>query len=97
MPLLRIYSDDTLVMRMTPPPAFHIILRVFNHLWKAIEEISDEHRRLLQEFAIRHNCMRKSYWSKKFEGNECAKLMTTISYSTDVEPQFTLPGFEAHI
>ena len=97
LPILKTDSDDTLIMKLTPPPTLHILLGIFNHIWKAIEEISAEHRRVLQEFAMRHSCMRESYWSKTFEGNECAKLMTKISSSTDVQPLLTLPGIEAHI
>ena len=84
-------------MELTPKPSLHIILGIFIHLRKAREEIIGEHRRVLQEFAIRHNCMRESYWSKTFEGNECAKLMTMISSSTDVEPLLTHPSIEANI
>ena len=97
LPLFENIRNDTHVMKLTPPPALHILLGIFNHLWKAIEGISGEHSRVLQDFAMQHNCMRESYWSKTFEGNECARLMTKISSSKDVDPLLTLPGIETHI
>ena len=57
LPLLKTDSDDTLVMELAPTPALHIILGISNHLWIAKEEIIGGHRRVLQEFTIRHNCI----------------------------------------
>ena len=84
-------------MELTPTPALHIILGIFIHLLKAREKVIGEHKRVLQEFAICHNCMRELYWSKTFEGNECAKLMTMLYSSTVVEPLLTHPGIEGNI
>ena len=58
MSLLKTNSEDTLEIELTTPPALHTILGISNQLWKAREDISGEHRRVLQEFAIRHNCQR---------------------------------------
>ena len=55
------------------------MIGIFNHIWKSIEDQSEHHKRVCHEFALKYNCVRESYYSKSFEGNECAKLMTKIN------------------
>ena len=94
-PLFINIPSETLVLSITPPPALHIKLGIFNHIWKNIEKISEDHQNTCKEFAIRHNCMREKYWGKTFEGNECAKLMNKIeSGCTQLS---TLLGTRYHI
>ena len=71
------------------------MLGIFNHIWKNIESISEEHQNICKEFAIRHNCMREEYWGKTFEGNECATLMNKIE--SDCTQLSYLPGTRYHI
>ena len=40
------------------------MLGIFNHIWKNIENISEENENICKEFAVRHNCMREEYWGK---------------------------------
>ena len=94
-PLFINIPSETLVLSITPPPALHIMLGIFNHIWKNIEKISDEHQNICKEFAIRHNCMREEYWGKTFEGNECVKLMNKIE--SDCTQLSYLPGTKYHI
>ena len=77
-PLFESLPTETPILKITPPPALHIMLGIFNHIWKGIEDISEHHKNVCHEFAQRYNCVRESYHGKSFEGNECAKLMTKI-------------------
>ena len=78
-PLFCNLSDQVPVLKLTPPPILHIMLGIFNHLWKNMEKKSEEHESALHNFALKHNCVRDSYHGKTFEGNECAKLMSKIT------------------
>ena len=70
------------------------MLGIFNHIWKNIENISEENENICKEFAVRHNCMREEYWGKTFEGNECVTLMNKIeNYCT----QLSFPSTRYHI
>lgn len=95
-PLFTCLPDDTPILKITPPPSLHIMLGVFNHLWKGITIISDAHNNICHEFAMRHNCVRESYWGKTFEGNECVKLLTKIELESE-SFLLSLPGAETHI
>ena len=53
-PLFINIPSETLVFSITPPPVLHIILGIFNCIWKNIENISEEHQNICKEFAIRH-------------------------------------------
>ena len=70
-PLFKSLPNETPILKITPPPSLHIMLGVFNHIWKGIENTSDHHMEICHEFAMRYNCVRESYWGKTFEGNEC--------------------------
>ena len=83
----------TFILQISPPPSLHIMLGVFNHIWKSIENISDQYQEICHEFAKRHNCVRESYWRKTFEGNEYVKLLTKID-SEEVYPLLNLPGLK---
>ena len=78
-PLLQDMPNEVPILKITPPPVLHIMLGIFNHIWKNIENLSEEHERVLHEFAMRHNCVKESYWGKTFEGNECVKLMNKLT------------------
>ena len=93
--LLKSIPNETLVLSITPHPTLHILLGVFNHIWKNMEELSVEHQRACRDFAIKHNCMREEYWGNTFEGNECSKLMNKLE--SDSSLLSTLPGTENHI
>ena len=95
-PLFTSLPDITPILKTTPPPSLHILLGVFNHIWKDITSISDQHSDICHKFAMSHNCVQESYWGKTFEGNECVKLLTHI----EIEHEFlllSLPGAENHI
>ena len=94
-PLFKRLPDSTPTLKLSPPPTLHILLGIFNHIWKNIESMSTDHEKVLQDFAISNNCMKESYWGKTFEGNECAKLMNRIS--TSDTPLSNLSGVENHI
>ena len=94
-PLFKSLPDSIPILELSPPPVLHILLGIFNHIWKNIESISSIHKKALQDFAISNNCMKESYWGKTFEGNECSKLMNKIS--TSATPLSNLPGVENHI
>ena len=70
IPLFHSLSEDTPVLRLIPPPSLHLMLSIFDHIWKAMDAKSEEHKIILHDFTIRHNCTCKSYWSKTFEGNK---------------------------
>ena len=80
--LFKILPDDITPLKLSPPPTLHIMLGVFNHIWKNIESISEDHKTKLIEFANFHSCKKEPYFNTTFEGNECAKLMAKIT-STD--------------
>ena len=43
-PLFEDYvSDETLVLKLTPPSSLHILLGISNHIWKSIESITERH------------------------------------------------------
>ena len=69
--LFECLSDETLILKITPPPALHIMLGIFNHIWKGIENISDYHKNTCHDFAVKPHYIKESYWGKTFEGNEC--------------------------
>ena len=94
-PLLQNIPDEVPVLKITPPPMLHILLGVFNHIWKNMENISELHKQVLHDFAIRHNCIKESYWGKTFEGNECTKLMNNIA--ADDKLFYNLPNIKTHI
>ena len=94
-PLFIDIPSETLVLSITPPPALHIMLGIFNHIWKNIENISEEHKNSCKEFALRHNCMREDYFGKTFEGNECTTLMNKIE--SDCTQLSYLPSTRYHI
>ena len=71
-------TSETLVLNITLPPVLHIMIGVFNHNWKNLENISEEQQNMCKEFPIRHNCMREEYRGKTIEGNECTTLMNKI-------------------
>ena len=95
-PLFKSLPNETPILKITPPPSLHIMLGVFNHIWKGIENTSDHHMEICHEFAMRYNCVRESYWGKTFEGNECVKLLNKID-SEDVSPLLNLPGTKTYI
>ena len=72
------------------------MLGAFNHIWKAIENLSEHHKKVCHEFALKHNCVRESYHGKTFEGNECAKLMTKIHSEKEL-CLHNLSDIESHI
>ena len=90
-------SDDTPILNLSSPPSLHLMLGIFNHIWKAMEKKSEEHKRILHEFAIRHSCVRESYWSKTFEGNECSKLIRKLTTEDQVEDVFNLSDIHLHL
>ena len=79
LPLFQSVSNEKLTLLFSPPPALHIMLGIFNQLWKLIEYTSEKNKKLFHEFAILHSCTKETYFGKTFEGNECAKLLTKIS------------------
>ena len=95
-PLFISLPDVTPILKTTPPPSLHILLGIFNHIWKNITSISDHHNNICQEFAMRHDCVRESYWGKTFEGNECVKLLTNIE-KENRSLRLSLPGADTHI
>lgn len=95
-PLFTFLPDSTPILRITPPPSLHMLLGIFNHIWKDITNISDLHSNVCHEFAMRHNCVREEYWGKTFEGNECVKLLTNIEKDNQ-SLQLSLPGAETQI
>ena len=88
-PLLPNIFDQVPIFKITPPPALHIMLGVFNHIWKNMEAISKEHEKVLHDFARKHNCVKESYWGKTFEGNECVKLMKKITFEDELLSNIT--------
>ena len=94
-PLLHKLSEKIPILKITPPPILHIMLGVFNHIWQNMEKISNDHENPLQNFALKHNCVREAYHGKTFEGNECAKLMNKITADDDLLSN--LKGIERHI
>ena len=70
-PLLQGMPNEVPILKIIPSLVLHIMLGIFNHVWKNMENVSEEHH----EFAMRHNCVKGSYWGKTFEGSECVKLM----------------------
>ena len=80
-PLLKNLTDETPLITISPPPSLHIILGIFNHIWRSMENISEEIKNLLHKYAVENNCIKESYWGCTFEGNECCKLLSRINPS----------------
>ena len=95
-PLFNSLSDEILPLQVTPPPALHIMIGVFNHIWKAIENKSEQHGQICQDFAMQNNCVRENYHGKVFEGNECQKLMKKIDCNGETILS-GLPGVQQHL
>ena len=78
-PLFEDYvSDETLVLKLTPPSSLHILLGISNHIWKSIESITERHKIICHSFAMKHHCVREANFDKTFEGNEFVKLMNKL-------------------
>ena len=61
-PLFESLPNETPTLKITPPPALHIMLGAFNHIWKAIENLSEHHKKVCHEFALKHDCVRVLPW-----------------------------------
>lgn len=81
-PLFTSLPNDTLIMQISPIPSLHILIGIFNHIWKAMENTSQECKDACHKFALENNCIKEDYWGKTFEGNECVKLMKNISHKS---------------
>ena len=57
-PLLHNNFDQVPILKITPPPVLHIMLGVFNHIWKNMENISEDNKKVLHDFAMKHNCIK---------------------------------------
>ena len=78
-PLFEDYvSDETLVLKLTPPSSLHILLGISNHIWKSIESITERHKIICHSFAMKHHCVRETNFDKTFDGNEFVKLMNKL-------------------
>ena len=82
-PLFKTLPVETPTLKITPPPALHILIGIFNHIWKGITDLSEHHEEVCHQFALKYNCVRESYHGKTFEGNECTKLMSKIISGED--------------
>ena len=82
-------SSKIIPLELSPLLALHILIGVFNHIWKNIESVSEKHKRTLHQFALSQNCVKETYWIKTFEGNECANFIKkTLDLSNvGIKPQ----------
>ena len=53
-----IIFDQVPIFEITLSPVLHIMLGVFNHIWKNMENISEDNKKVLHDFAMKHNCIK---------------------------------------
>ena len=61
-PLFHLLPDNTHIFKITPLPSLHILMGIFSHIWKSMENDSFECKEACHKFALVNNCVKEYYW-----------------------------------
>ena len=54
-PFFESHPPETPILRITPPPELHLMIGIFNHILKGMEDIYEYHKNACHEYALKHN------------------------------------------